>query len=286
MSVRRSGTCRLRNARCCCGWRAAGSSECGSCWRKTRSTIRPTAAAIVPTACCWRRWQRVDTYAGWWRASRALAPRGTQPICDELAARAVTPESSAGGVVVFRRAGVEAHVVTDRPNLRAYFSAQIAAFRPDVILASTDDPAQLLLEVSVRSRSAHGLPGARAAGFAVRSGLRLPQRGQNGRAAADRRGGGGEPVRGRLRPPVERHSGRIRADLAAGPAALSGAGPLRKRIRHAGESVRGEGYFHLSGISGSHARSTVRGRANVGHDADRSRGASQPSQYHAARSGG
>lgn len=76
---------------------------------------------------------------------------GHAAYLDELAARAVTPESSAGGVVVFRRAGVEAHVVTDRPNLRAYFSAQIAAFRPDVILASTDDPAQLLLEVSVRS---------------------------------------------------------------------------------------------------------------------------------------
>jgi len=69
----------------------------------------------------------------------------------ELAARAVSPLSTEGGVVVFRRAGVEAHVVTHRPNLRAYFSSQIAAFAPDVILTSTDDPAQLLLEVSVRS---------------------------------------------------------------------------------------------------------------------------------------
>ena len=53
--------------------------------------------------------------------------------------------------MVFRRAGVEAHVVTHHPHLRAYFSAQIAAFEPQVILTSTDDPAQLLLEVSVRA---------------------------------------------------------------------------------------------------------------------------------------
>jgi surfactin synthase thioesterase subunit/glycosyltransferase involved in cell wall biosynthesis len=71
----------------------------------------------------------------------------------ELAARAVSPLEIDGGVVVFRRAGVEAHVVTHHPNLRAYFSAQIAAFKPDAILTSTDDPAQLLLEVSVRAEA-------------------------------------------------------------------------------------------------------------------------------------
>src|ERR1700691_361903 len=69
----------------------------------------------------------------------------------ELAARAVSPLSWEGGVVVFHRGGVEAHVVTHHPNLRAYFAAQIAAFAPDAILASTDDPAQLLLEVAVRA---------------------------------------------------------------------------------------------------------------------------------------
>jgi surfactin synthase thioesterase subunit/glycosyltransferase involved in cell wall biosynthesis len=69
----------------------------------------------------------------------------------ELAARAVSPLALEGGVVVFRRAGVEAHVVTQHPHLRGYFSAQIAAFEPHVILTSTDDPAQLLLEVSVRA---------------------------------------------------------------------------------------------------------------------------------------
>src|SRR5580658_11260435 len=44
----------------------------------------------------------------------------------DLAARAVSPLHSEGGRVVFRRAGVEAHVVTHHPNLRAYVAAQIA----------------------------------------------------------------------------------------------------------------------------------------------------------------
>lgn len=69
----------------------------------------------------------------------------------ELAARGVAPGSWENGVVIFPHAGVEAHVVTQHPNLRAYFSGQIAAFDPEVILTSTDDPAQLLLEVALRS---------------------------------------------------------------------------------------------------------------------------------------
>ncbi len=63
---------------------------------------------------------------------------------ETLAARGVTPQSVADGVVVLQRAGVEVHVVTDG-RLRARFAEQAAAFAPDVILVSTDDPAQLLL---------------------------------------------------------------------------------------------------------------------------------------------
>jgi surfactin synthase thioesterase subunit/glycosyltransferase involved in cell wall biosynthesis len=67
-----------------------------------------------------------------------------------LAERGVTPHSVTGGVVAFARGGVEIRVVANA-NLRATFSAQIDEFAPDVILASTDDPAQLLLEVALRS---------------------------------------------------------------------------------------------------------------------------------------
>ncbi len=52
-------------------------------------------------------------------------------------------------------------------NLRAHFSQHVEAFHPDIILASTDDPAQLLLEVALRS------PTARVA-YLARATLALP----------------------------------------------------------------------------------------------------------------
>src|SRR5450759_4146365 len=67
-----------------------------------------------------------------------------------LAARGVTPQSAAGGVVVFQRAGVEVHVVTNvganvganvgtNANLHAHFAAQAEAVAPEVIMVYTDD---------------------------------------------------------------------------------------------------------------------------------------------------
>jgi surfactin synthase thioesterase subunit/glycosyltransferase involved in cell wall biosynthesis len=79
----------------------------------------------------------------------------------ELEARGVAPGECAGGAVVFARAGVEVHVVTNC-KLRAYFAGQVERFRPEVILASTDDPAQVLLEVALRERSARTVYLARA----------------------------------------------------------------------------------------------------------------------------
>src|SRR4051794_34499144 len=61
-----------------------------------------------------------------------------------LAERGTSPHSTDNGVVIFERSKVQVHVVTNS-NLRAHFTAQAEAFGPDVILASTDDPAQLLL---------------------------------------------------------------------------------------------------------------------------------------------
>jgi surfactin synthase thioesterase subunit/glycosyltransferase involved in cell wall biosynthesis len=80
---------------------------------------------------------------------------------ETLAARGVTPHASADGVVVFQRAGVEVHVVT-HGNLRAHFTSQAETFAPDVILVSTDDPAQLLLEVALRHATARVVYLARA----------------------------------------------------------------------------------------------------------------------------
>ena len=78
----------------------------------------------------------------------------------ELAARGVAPQPAAGALV-FHRANVEVHVVTTA-KLRAYFTVQAEDFHPDVILASTDDPAQILLEAALRTPSARTVYLARA----------------------------------------------------------------------------------------------------------------------------
>ncbi len=76
--------------------------------------------------------------------------REHEEFLESLAARGVTPLSTEDGAVTFIRAGVEVHVVTNA-NLRAVFNAQLEAFAPEIVLASTDDPAQLLLEIALRS---------------------------------------------------------------------------------------------------------------------------------------
>jgi len=95
----------------------------------------------------------------------AFGEAGRARYLEELAARGVAAETGAGGVVRFQRSGVEVHVVTDAGasmNLRACFSAALEAFQPKVILASTDDPAQQLLEPALRHPTARVIYLARA----------------------------------------------------------------------------------------------------------------------------
>lgn len=84
-----------------------------------------------------------------------------QRYLGELAARGVVPAAADHGVVAFERLGVQVHVVTNA-NLRAHFLQQIEQFQPDVILASTDDPAQLLLDAALKSETARVVYLARA----------------------------------------------------------------------------------------------------------------------------
>jgi surfactin synthase thioesterase subunit len=81
----------------------------------------------------------------------SFSPHEQARFLGELAARATPVVSSGSGVVVFRHRGVEVHVAANQPNIRAYFANQIAEFAPSVILSSTDDPAQLLLEAALRA---------------------------------------------------------------------------------------------------------------------------------------
>ena len=91
-----------------------------------------------------------------------MGAREHEAFLAELAARSVEAASSASGIVTFLHGGVEVHVATDHPQLRAYLAEQIAEFQPDVILASTDDPTQLLLEAALRAERARVVYLARA----------------------------------------------------------------------------------------------------------------------------
>jgi len=66
----------------------------------------------------------------------------------ELESRGVHARVTAEGVVRFNRAGVEVHIST-LAHPRACLHALAQTFRPDAVLASTDDPAQILLEAAL-----------------------------------------------------------------------------------------------------------------------------------------
>ncbi|HPQ16393.1 MAG TPA: hypothetical protein PLP04_14270, partial [Bryobacteraceae bacterium] len=110
----------------------------------------------------------VEALAARGHACRVVARLSTfgekehQQYLEELAARSVEVVSSDSGVVVFNLNGVEVHVVTNRPHLKAYFASQIEEFAPSVILSSTDDPAQVLFEAALKAEGARVVYLARA----------------------------------------------------------------------------------------------------------------------------
>ena len=68
----------------------------------------------------------------------ALATRGVSPMVGETE-------------VTFSLKGVDVRTLTRSPLWRPYFQRQIDEFDPDVIVTSTDDPAQLLFDLAVRA---------------------------------------------------------------------------------------------------------------------------------------
>ena len=71
-------------------------------------------------------------------------------LLNDLASRAV-PTTASGASVRFQLRGVDVLTLTLDAGLRAFFAAQIAEFDPEIILTSTDDPAQLLFDLAVRA---------------------------------------------------------------------------------------------------------------------------------------
>lgn len=74
-------------------------------------------------------------------------------LMEALAARghAVRVVAHGAGTRRFERYGVEIFALPLESNLRTLFAAQIEEFAPEIIVTSTDDPGQLLLDVAVRA---------------------------------------------------------------------------------------------------------------------------------------
>jgi glycosyltransferase involved in cell wall biosynthesis len=69
----------------------------------------------------------------------------------ELEHRGVQADASQPASLQFRLNGVDTRVLTRDPLLRAFFDAQVRDFDPDVIITSTDDPGQLLLQTALHA---------------------------------------------------------------------------------------------------------------------------------------
>jgi len=82
----------------------------------------------------------------------ALGEASEREYLAELKRRGVTASSRAG-VVEYSRADVDVRIVSNT-LLRAEFLRQVAEFRPDVIVASTDDPAQIMLQAALEVQDA------------------------------------------------------------------------------------------------------------------------------------
>src|SRR5437870_13793118 len=77
--------------------------------------------------------------------SRAESP----DLLSDLAHRDVVANIEEPGIMSFILNGVEVHTAIEARHIREYFVRQLRAFEPDIILASTDDSAQLLLHAAL-----------------------------------------------------------------------------------------------------------------------------------------
>src|SRR5215471_14743078 len=94
------------------------------------------------------------------------AAAAQEELLAELARRDVTATVEEPGITMFALHGVEVHSATDTPNLRKYFARQIGSLQPDVIVVSTDDTTQVLLNAALDS----GVPVA----YLARATIALP----------------------------------------------------------------------------------------------------------------
>ncbi len=77
-----------------------------------------------------------------------------EKLRNDLASRSV-PVVLSDQFIRFKLNGVDVLTLTQNANIRAFFVARIAEFDPEIILTSTDDPAQLLFDLALRAPRAH-----------------------------------------------------------------------------------------------------------------------------------
>ncbi|MDX2269072.1 MAG: glycosyltransferase [Bryobacter sp.] len=71
-----------------------------------------------------------------------------QAYCQQLLGYGIVAEEHSAGLR-FQLGGVAVHAITRETNLRGAFRAALEGFSPEVILASTDDPAHLFLDLAL-----------------------------------------------------------------------------------------------------------------------------------------
>lgn len=84
----------------------------------------------------------------------------------QLASYGIQSEEHPGGLR-FQLNGVRIHAITREANLRQAFRAELQRFQPEVILASTDDPAHLFLDIALEDEHARVV-------YLVRATIALP----------------------------------------------------------------------------------------------------------------
>lgn len=84
----------------------------------------------------------------------AFGVEAHERLLADLAQHGVAIEKTGGPGVHMHRNGVDVRILTRNAHFRAFFAAQIDDFDPEVILTSTDDPGQLLLDVALKARCA------------------------------------------------------------------------------------------------------------------------------------
>ncbi len=81
----------------------------------------------------------------------AHGPEPHRKLLATLAERDIVATVPETGIVRFGLNGVDVHTATETPNLRDAFARRLQSVCPDVVIASTDDSAQILLQTALDS---------------------------------------------------------------------------------------------------------------------------------------